>query len=407
MKSTVITQLKKYPKIYISIKKLYSGYSVYRIEIKHRYLSLLGYLFFLIPINPNKIVICNFFGKGYGDNGKYITEEIISRNLDYEVVWLLKKELMKNSKFPDQVRPVKNESVKAIYELSTSKFWVDNSRKYFFPPKKKGQIYIQTWHSSVGIKKIEGDAEEYLSKEYIKVAKKDSKITDVMTSGSQFNSERFRRAFWFNKIILNIGTPRNDILINPDKNKKEEIKKKLGVNQENKIMLYAPTFRRYTSTNDQGLDINEIQSSLEKKFGGEWTTIIRYHPNLTKDSRFTQQYEHAINASNYDDMQELLLITDCLITDYSSVMFDFCLLMKPCFLYVPDLLEYYKRERALNFNLNELPFLVSEDLQSLNEKILSFNDQSYREEVKLFLDKIGSYENGHASKLFIDFIKTL
>lgn len=407
MKKILIMKLKKYPEAYNLIKRLYCGFSRYRIKMKYRYLSLLGYLFMLIPINSKKIVICNFFGKGYGDNGKYIAEEIINQDLDYKVVWLLKKELMKDSEFPDQVRRVKHESVRAVYELSTSKFWIDNTRKYFFPPKRKNQYYIQTWHSSVGIKKIEGDAEEYLTKEYLEVAKKDSKITDVMTSGSRFNTDRFRRAFWFDKTILNIGTPRNDILINPDKNKKEEIKKKLGINQNSKIMLYAPTFRNYISPNAQVLDLFEILTNLEKRFGGVWTAIIRYHPNLTKDSRFTQRYEQAINASNYDDMQELLLITDCLITDYSSVMFDYCLLMKPCFLYVPDLVEYYERERALNFNLDELPFLISEDLQVLQEKILSFDEETYREDVKLFLEKIGSYENGHASKKLIEYIKKL
>ena len=103
-------------------------------------------------MDERKIVICSFFGKGYGDNGKYIVEEIIKQELDYDIVWLVAKNVDRTN-FPDQVRQVGYKSIRGIYELATAKFWIDNCRKYFYPPKGKSSLH-QTWHGNIGVKLV-------------------------------------------------------------------------------------------------------------------------------------------------------------------------------------------------------------------------------------------------------------
>jgi CDP-glycerol glycerophosphotransferase len=99
----------------------------------------------LLKINKKKIVLCNFYGKGYGDNPKYIAQEIISQDLNYDLVWLL-DDNFKESIFPKEIRVVRYGSFKAIYEMATAKLWIDDCRKVYYTKKRKNQYYIQTWH---------------------------------------------------------------------------------------------------------------------------------------------------------------------------------------------------------------------------------------------------------------------
>ena len=115
--------------------------------------------------------------------------------------------------------------------------------------------------------------------------------------------------------------------------------------------------------------------------------------------------ENVINVTRYDDIQELLAISDILISDYSSLMFDFTITKRPCFLYVPDLEEYQSKDRKLYFNVKELPFKIAKSNDELIDKIVNFSNEEYNKSLELFLNKIGSYENGKASQKIAELIK--
>jgi CDP-glycerol glycerophosphotransferase len=111
--------------------------------------------------------------------------------------------------------------------------------------------------------------------------------------------------------------------------------------------------------------------------------------------------KNVIDVTGYNDIQELLLIADILISDYSSLMFDYSLTNRPCFLYVPDIKQYLEKERNFYFNLEELPFVSAVSNSDLVREIEQFDEIHYKQEVQTFLNKVGSYENGNSSELLL------
>jgi CDP-glycerol glycerophosphotransferase len=348
--------------------------------------------------------VCNYFGKGYGDNGKYIVEELLNEGLKCDIVWLLRKDLIRNSEFSSQVRTVKYGSILGLYELATAKVWIDNCRKSFYPPKRKEQFYIQTWHGGIALKKIEKDAQNALDEEYLKIAKNDSQMADLFISNSRFCSEMYRSAFWYNGEIYECGTPRCDILINNDNKEIETIKIKLGIDKNTKILLYAPTFRTDSNTKVYDIEYNILINTLQSKFGSKWIILVRLHPNISLKDNFMNYNLNIINVTNYPDMYELLLISDILITDYSSTMFEFSLTQKPVFLYAVDI-EQYSNDRGFYFNIFSLPYPLAENNQQLMRSIEQFDNSNYLIELEELYNKLDIKEFGKSSKNITELIK--
>lgn len=365
---------------------------------------IIGCIFNLFPMKKNKIVICSYFGKSYGDNGKYICEEIISQNLKWDIVWLVEKERLKNSQFPNKIRVVKYNSLAALYELSTAGVWIDNSRKFSHPPKRKKQLYIQTWHGSVSLKRIEKDAEKSLSRFYIKSAKKDSKMADLLISNSKFSTELYKKSFWYKGEILECGTPRCDILIDNNYSDINKIKNRLGVSENVKLITYAPTFRKDGDTSVYNIQWKRILEILKGKFGGEWKVLVRLHPNISNKRDFMQYDSNIIDVTNYPDMYEVLKASEILITDYSSSMFEFSYSKKPVFLYTEDL-ESYIKDRDFYFKIDNLPYPIAKTNKELFDKIESFEYEEYSFELTKFLNKLQIKETGKASKAIVSKIR--
>ena len=350
-------------------------------------------LFFPFKINNRKIVVCNFYGNGYGDNPKYIVEELLKMRKSLDIVWLVSGK--GEYKFPKGVRTVKIFSIRSIYEFMTAKIWIDNCRKYFFYNlfKKKDTVYIQTWHGGIGIKRSEKEAKAHLANSYVWSAKHDSKMIDYFLSGSKWLSDYIKINFWYNGKIEENGLPRNDKLINESKLLKEKVYDFYKLKSDVKIVLYAPTFRQ-GNTKADFVDFDKLKSVLNKKFDQEWVIFLRLHPNI-KELKVDLP-EHVINTSFYEDAQELLCAADILMTDYSGIMFDMMLLDKPVFIYANDISEY-KRDRNFKFDFEELPFSYAENDLELIENIEKFNEEKFLKDLKKLKEKLVLYENGTAS----------
>lgn len=361
----------------------------------------LMYVFNLLPIKKNKIFFISYYGNQYGCNPKYISEYILKNypNNTFDVVWAFND--LKTKAHLSGFRKVKTQSLRYFYDLCTSKILITNYRTTGQFIKRKNQYYIQTWHSSLRLKQIEKDAEESLSQEYIKMAKKDSLKCDLLLSGCRISTDIFNRAFWYNGEILEQGTPRNDLFFQETSKLKKELLNHLNVSLQSKIVLYAPTFRKDESIDVYDLNYKEILSSLNKKFGGEWTFLVKLHPHLAFKSGQLVYGDNVIDATFYDDTQKLLTISDVLISDYSSLMFDYCLTKRPCFLYVPDLQNYMKNDRDLYFNIKELPFISAISTKELSSNIIGFNEEKYKNELNSFIEGIGSFETGNASEALL------
>ena len=171
------------------------------------------------------------------------------------------------------------------------------------------------------------------------------------------------------------------------------------------MVLYAPTHRTNID-NHSMLDINETKNtnqiieSLEKKFNRKVSFLLRTHHLTT----IKNDNKDLIDCSKYDDMQHLLLISDFLISDYSSCMWDFAFQRKPCFLYAPDL-DYYIRDRDFFMDIKKWPFPFSDNLEKLKLNITDFKYKTYQENIDNYFDLTGSYHKGDATLKVIDYIQ--
>ncbi len=153
------------------------------------------------------------------------------------------------------------------------------------------------------------------------------------------------------------------------------------------------------------MDFDAVMKAFEKRFGEDWVILIRMHPNnITNAEKFIQYSDRIINATNYNNMQELLVASDVLITDYSSSMFDFATTEKPCFIYATDI-EKNIKECGFYFDIMELPFSVAQDTKKLVQNITEFNNTAYKKRLQKLFDKVGLCDTGTACRRTVNGIK--
>ncbi len=364
-------------------------------KIKHFVIKVLMTAFRVCPINRKKIVICSYFGKGFGDNGKAIAEALLKRDPELDIVWGVKSQF--KDTLPSDIRSVEYNSIRYLFELATAAAWIDNSRKNAGIIKRKKQFYVQTWHGTVALKRIEQDVEDKLDAFYVAGAKNDSKMADVILSGCDFFTNLCKKAFWFNGEIAEVGSPRSDALFNTDVNKQNEVKKALSISADKKIVLYAPTFRADGNMECYNINFDAVLDELKKKTGEQWVFCMRLHPNVSDKADFIHYSERIVNGTDYPDLYELIPACDLVISDYSSVMFDAGLINKQVMLFVNDM-ESYTADRNFYFDIKELPFPVAENNEELLGHIINFNEKDYLEKLNGFNKQIGYLENGTAAQ---------
>lgn len=386
-----------------SVKNKYAYSIIYfSYLILEKILAVIFLCLRIFPIKENKIVFCTAKGKRYGDNPMYISDELINREKEYDMVWLLKENV--EEEIPQSVRRVKYNLFTEMIELATAKVWVDSNFKYSWIKKRKKQLYVQTWHGSYGIKKICYDSK----KNFSKIDQRNNDINvdsfDLMISNSKKTTEIYRSAFRYGGEILECGSPRNDIIISAPKKNKEKVIKYFAI-EDKKIVLYAPTYRANYGVDKFELNYKILIQTLEKKYGGEWVVLVRLHPyNLKEAEKLAIYNEKILNASQYSIMQDLLVASDILITDYSSCMFDFATTRKPCFLYATDV-EEYRNDRDYYFDIKDLPFPLAENNEQLEENILNFDEEVYQKKLNELFEQVGLCETGHASEKVADYIE--
>lgn len=352
----------------------------------------------------NKIIFTSYENNQYSCNPKYLTEYILQNNLKYKIVWIFNN---LNHEYVDYlisrgVKCVEYKSIEYFQEILTAKFIVSNQRMDFLVNKRKNQIYFQAWHASLDFKEIEKQSRTFLTPEWLKTAIKDCYNTDFMIGGCQKQKKSFEKSMWYNHEILEVGTPRNDIFFNPDYQKINDLKEKYNIGKEKKIVLYAPTFRNKYEF-DYNIDYKKIIKLMKKKYKGDWIFAIKLHPNINDKNYFSKEI---INFSS-EDTQEILLISDIVISDYSSLIIDYFSRKKPIFLYTPDYDKYINEERKLNKNYFEIPFSLAMNIEELETNILNFEYEKYLNSLEKYLKEIGSYENGDASQMIMEYMKEI
>lgn len=398
---------------------------------KARFQSIAFYMCRIFPIKKNKIVFCCIEGTtGYSCNPKYIAEELIHRNKQeadgkkrFKLVWLI-NDMSKS--FPKEIQVVHNSLWNRAYQLSTAGFWIDNSRKQLEARKRKGQIYIQTWHAKLGFKPTCLDRGASFSKIAYLVSKHDSDLVDYWLSNSDWYDKTLPTGSLYNGKTLRTGSPRCDILVKAKNNLefknavKRQIcgKQKISVKDQDvediHFLMYAPTFRGGSQETNRSIEVGDhfpdykmVKDALEKRFGGTWYILLRLHPQLV--ARHMQsgcKNEYIVDVSREDDMYEILAGCDAFMTDYSSAAFDAAVMEIPIFLYCDDYDTYEQERGKLLWDLNSdtLPFILTTNNLEFQKKVEKFDSASYNTSLKKMVIDTNMQEDGKAARNVVEHI---
>lgn len=360
-----------------------------------------------IPTSKDIIIFQASNGKNYTGNPRFIYEEAVRQGLDqkYKCVWFL---LDVNIDVPGKCKKVRNNYLKYFWYLMRAGVWIFDSRQPLYYVKKRGVVFLQTWHGTP-LKKLALDMDKLDLNgssdiaDYHNQFLKTTKDWDFLVSQNRFASNVFRSCFSFcDREILEIGYPRNDILLrNLDDEKITELKKDLGLPLDRKIILYAPTWRDNEFRGDgefvfsTDMDFSCMRESLKD----EYVMIVKYHYLVSAEIDWSPYSDFIYTFDETKDIAFLYLVADMLVTDYSSVMFDYSLLRRPVLFFAYDLEDYRENLRGFYFDfLKEAPGPISRNTEQLIKDIKHYSAEEWTEKYQLFAEIYHQFETGTASR---------
>lgn len=365
-------------------------------------------IFNKMKIKDDRICLISFRGDYYTDSPKYIYQYLLEEYGDrFEYVWIIND---KKTEIPGNPKKVKRNSLKYFYYLACSKYWITNGRQPYKLLKRPEQSILSTWHGTP-LKRLGLDIGNiYSGSPRIKnIYVNNAKEWDYLVSPNRYTSEILRSAFAYDGEILEEGYPRNDILYNASEETMGKIKKNLNLPEDKKIILYAPTWR-----DDDFYDIGEYKFNLKldldrlkKELGDEYMILIRTHYFIADKLDLSNYEGFAKDVSRYDDIAELYLISDILITDYSSVFFDFANLKRPILFFTYDLDKYEHVLRGFYIDIHkEVPGPLLFTTEEVIDSIKNIDDvaEAYKDKYDEFYERFCSIDDGGATKRITDHV---
>jgi CDP-glycerol glycerophosphotransferase len=367
----------------------------------------------ILPVNKKIIIFESNLGRNYTGSPRAIYEEMVSQGLDqkYRCYFILENT---DTQLPGAAKTIKRTRIRYFFLFAIAGVWVCDTRLPKYIIKRPECTYIQTWHGTP-LKKLALDMDTvYMAGEkgiesYKKNFYDNAQTWDYLISQNHFSTNIFKRAFAFDKEMLEIGYPRNDVLF--AKNNEEDIidlKKQLGLPLDKKIILYAPTWRDNEFYGKGHYKFNPPLdfAKLKEELGDDTIMIVKYH-YLVMDQIDWSPYKGFIYSCDLSyDISLLYLVSDMMITDYSSVMFDYSLLKRPMVFFCYDLEEYKDTLRGFYFDfLEEAPGPVTLTTEGLIEAILKYDSSEYKEKQQAFYQKYNHADDGKASQKIVELIR--
>lgn len=362
-------------------------------------------------IDGKLVYFQTFSGRGYSDSPKAMYEYMLKSDeyRDFRFVWSFKEpEKYSFLKENDRTSLVKFRTRADNKALRKAKYWITNYRMLNHQYPRKGQIYVQCWHGTP-LKRLGYDLESSdnvmnSSSEIRSKYRSDAKRFTYILSPSPFCTEKFASAWNLVKTkqtgkIIEEGYPRNDRLINTDAEERRRIRKELGVDGK-KVILYAPTWRDNQHTSGEGYTYKtEVDfDMLKRELGGEYVILFRAHYLVANSFDFARYDGFIRDVSNHPDINDLYIAADILVTDYSSVFFDFANLARPVVFYMYDLEQYANELRGFYLSLDELPGPIVKDEPALIDEIKKADAWEPDEKYRQFVKRFNPYEDGASSE---------
>lgn len=334
-------------------------------------------IFSIVGLFPkrNLIIFESFHGRQFSDNPRAIYEFISQNHPEYQVLWAVKKGF-EAPFIENQVPFVTRLGPRWLLTMPRASYWIFNTRMPLWMRKSKFTTYIQTWHGTP-LKKIGIDIQEV---NFFKAGTKgyqaefiaEAQRWDYLISPNHYATGIFRQAFAYQGEILETGYPRNDLLCSqPSKLLLAKIYQRLKIDDSKKIILYAPTWRDDESFRQGRYKfINHFPFKSLLESDDQLIILTRLHYLVSEQFDASQYGDRVIDVTKYPDINQLYLIADLLITDYSSVMFDYALTKSPMLFFMYDQDKYQNKLRGFYFNPElELPGRIIKEPSEVAEAV--------------------------------------
>lgn len=400
----------------LDYSRIYATFSQHVFQSR-RYRTLgkrLYRLFLKLPVRKNKILFESFLGRNVSGNPKYLYEYLCNHEIgkSYRMYWILND--------PDETisapgKKILRRSIRYYYHMATAGFWIFNTRQDSDIIKRKKTIYLQTWHGTP-LKRLGFDMDDVNMAsqsnivEYKRQFYANSRRWDYLLAQNQYSADIFRRCFVFRKSLLALGYPANDVLFT--KNNEQDIrslKEKMGIPLDKKVILYAPTWRddHFVRKGYYQMKMELDLKLMQERLGEEYVVLLRMHYLIMNVLDIHAYQGFAYDFSAGSDIQELYLVSDLLITDYSSVMFDYANLRRPIVFYTYDIDAYRDSLRGFYFDFEKeacgpICRTTSEVVEAIEKQAIW--REEYAEKIASFHQKFNHIDDGNASKRILEIV---
>lgn len=355
-----------------------------------------------MPRKQKLVMFESFHAKQYSDNPRAIYEYMNKFHKDYKLLWSIDpsaEEMFRELQVPYVVRY----TWEWFKTFPRAKYWVNNVRLPGWMSKPKNTIYVQTWHGTP-LKKLGVDIEEVhmpgtQTDTYKKNFIAETRKWDYLVSPNPYATEILTRAFDFRGKVIESGYPRNDVLAIPSESHICSVKEKLGIPKEKKVMLYAPTWRddEFYQRGKYKFKFQFDMEAWQQEFGDEWVLLSRMHYLVVENFDFSAYEGMVYDVSSYPDIRDLYLISDLMITDYSSVFFDYAILDRPVIFFMYDLEKYRDTLRGFYIDIeHEAPGPIAQTEEELFQAIRQLTQSPPTSNA--FKEKFSSLEDGQATQ---------
>ncbi|WP_330296377.1 bifunctional glycosyltransferase/CDP-glycerol:glycerophosphate glycerophosphotransferase [Streptomyces sp. NBC_00503] len=368
-------------------------------------------VFSKLPVKKGTVVFESHMGKQYSDSPKAIYEELVRSGAPFEAIWSYEGKEPRG--FPKEATLVRRWSWAYLRALAQAEFWVDNQGFPLALAKRPGTTYIQTWHGSalkrMGFHEPRTKAQGKAGQDRLQSA---LDRFDHFLIRSEHDTRTLAKGFRLRDgVLLRTGYPRNDALVAAHRSEahtgeriRGPLAGELGIDPDKKVLLYAPTFRANADGAVEGFEFPFDVEEFADRLGDRFTLLVRTH-YLNSAVLPPSVAGRVVDVSKYHDVTPLLALADGLITDYSSVMFDYAVLDRPMLFFAYDYEKYATDIRGTYFDLKEkAPGPVLATAEELLQAIAAFDeaDAKYAHARRRFLTESGEYDRGDAARQIVE-----
>ena len=358
------------------------------------------------PFATTTIIFESFGGRQISDSPLAIYQMFKQLYPGFHFVWSVERELVPYCK-ANHIAYVVRRTARWARTLEKAQYWISNARFPAWVKKPKYVTYVQTWHGTP-LKKLGLDIENVVmpgttTEAYHRNFVQEANRWDALVSPNDYSTQIFRSAFGFNNQILKVGYPRNDELINATPVDITAIKQKLKIPLDKKVVMYAPTYRdnQFVEKGKYTFELPFSLADFKQRFGEDTVLILRMHYLISNALDVSEYSDFVYDLSSYPNISDLYLVSDLLITDYSSVFFDYAYLKRPILFYPYDYQLYQGELRGFYLDYErDLPGTIAHNEAELLVDIrngLRQPDMSQNSKFRAFYERFCAIDDGQAA----------